>query len=49
MAAVWLTLWVLTLDRLAAVFRRSAVRVWLERATGAVLVGMGLRLALSQR
>jgi threonine/homoserine/homoserine lactone efflux protein len=49
MAAAWLTLWVLTLDRLAGVFRRSAVRAWLERATGAVLVGMGVRLALSQR
>jgi threonine/homoserine/homoserine lactone efflux protein len=48
-AAVWLTLWVLALDRLAGVFRRSAVRVWLERATGAVLVGMGVRLALSHR
>jgi threonine/homoserine/homoserine lactone efflux protein len=33
----------------AGVFRRSAVRAWLERATGAVLVGMGVRLAFSQR
>jgi threonine/homoserine/homoserine lactone efflux protein len=49
MAAAWLTIWVLTLDRLAGVFRRSVVRAWMERATGAVLVGMGVRLALARR
>jgi threonine/homoserine/homoserine lactone efflux protein len=49
MAGAWLTVWVLTLDRLSGVFRRSAVRAWMERATGAVLVGMGVRLALARR
>lgn len=49
MAAAWLSVWVLTLDRLAGVFRRSGVRAWMERATGAVLVAMGVRLALASR
>jgi len=49
MAAAWLTVWVLTLDRLAGVLRRAGVRAWMERATGAVLVGMGVRLALARR
>ncbi len=41
-------LWVLLLDRLGPVIRRPNVRAWMERATGAVLVGMGVRLALAR-
>jgi len=48
MACVWMTVWVLTLDGLSGVFRRSRVRAWMERATGAVLIGMGVRLALAR-
>ena len=49
MGAVWLTAWVIGLDRLSAWLRRSTVRLWIERATGVVLVGLGLRLALARR
>ncbi len=49
MASAWLTVWVLTLDRLGSILRRSSVRAWMERATGAVLVAMGLRLAFAHR
>lgn len=49
MAAVWLPLWVLSLDRLAGLLRRANVRAWLERITGVVLIGMGLRLAFERR
>jgi threonine/homoserine/homoserine lactone efflux protein len=49
MASTWMLVWVLTLDGLSGVFRRSAVRAWMERATGAVLIGMGVRLALAHR
>ena len=46
---VWLTLYAYALDRLGVLRRRSGVRRWLERATGAVLVALGLRLALAER
>ncbi len=49
MGSAWLTLWVIGMDRIASWLRRSAVRARLERLTGAVLVGMGVRLALSER
>lgn len=49
MGGTWLTVWVLSLDRLAALLRRANVRAWLERVTGVVLIGMGLRLALERR
>lgn len=48
MGAAWLVVWVLLLDRLGRVIRRPNVRAWMERATGAVLVGMGVRLALAR-
>ena len=48
MGAVWLVVWVLLLDRLGRVIRRPNVRAWMERATGVVLVGMGVRLALAR-
>lgn len=43
--ALWLGGYVLVLDRASAFMRRPGVRVTLERATGLVLVGLGLRLA----
>lgn len=49
MGAAWLTLWVIGMDQIASWLRRAAVRAWIERLTGAVLVGMGVRLALSER
>jgi len=49
MGAVWLTAWVLSLDRLSAWIAHSAVRLWIERVSGLVLVALGLRLALSRR
>jgi threonine/homoserine/homoserine lactone efflux protein len=42
---VWLTVYARALDRLGTLFRRSGLRTWLERASGAVLVALGLRLA----
>ncbi len=48
MGGTWLVVWVLLLDRLGRVIRRPNVRAWMERATGAVLVGMGVRLALAR-
>ena len=46
---VWLTLYAYALDRLGALIRRSGVRLWLERTTGAVLIALGLRLAFERR
>jgi len=45
----WLLTYTVVANRLAAVLRRSAVRRWIERVTGAVLIGFGVRLALEQR
>jgi threonine/homoserine/homoserine lactone efflux protein len=41
----WLSLYASVLDRAQALFRRSAVRRTLEGLTGAVLIGLGVRLA----
>ena len=49
MGAVWLVAWVLSLDRLSAWLRRSRVRMWIERITGVLLVGLGIRLAFARR
>jgi threonine/homoserine/homoserine lactone efflux protein len=46
--ALWLGSYVLLLDRASAVFRCPGIRRWLARATGLVLVGLGLRLALER-
>ena len=46
---LWLTLYAYALDRLGALFRRSGVRRWLERTTGAVLIALGVRLAFERR
>lgn len=49
LASVWLWVWVRALDRFAAVLRRPRVRAWVERAVGAALVGLGVRVALERR
>jgi threonine/homoserine/homoserine lactone efflux protein len=45
---VWLTLVTLAVSRARAVMRRASVRRWLERTTGAVLIGFGARVALER-
>jgi RhtB (resistance to homoserine/threonine) family protein len=49
MGIAWLSAYAYVLARLSAFFARSGVRRWLERVTGAVLVGLGLRLAFERR
>jgi threonine/homoserine/homoserine lactone efflux protein len=48
-AAVWLPLYAALVGRLHIVLSRRRVRMWLERATGVVLISFGLRVALSHR
>lgn len=48
-AAVWLPVYAVFVGRLHVILMRRRVRMWLERATGAVLISFGLRLALSHR
>jgi threonine/homoserine/homoserine lactone efflux protein len=40
---------VLLADRVRGVWRRAAVRVWLERSLGAILVALGLDLAIDRQ
>ena len=49
MALAWLIVFTALATRLATVLRRSAVRRWIERTTGAVLIGFGVRLATERR
>jgi RhtB (resistance to homoserine/threonine) family protein len=49
MGLAWLTAYAYVLARLSRLFARSGVRRWLERVTGVVLVGLGVRLALERR
>ena len=49
MGIAWLTAYAYVLARLSAFFARSGVRRWLERVTGAVLIGLGVRLAFERR
>jgi threonine/homoserine/homoserine lactone efflux protein len=44
---IWLPLYAYAIDRLVAVMRSA--RRWLERISGAALIGLGLRLALERR
>ncbi len=44
---VWLPLYAFAIDRLGVVMRDA--RRWLERASGAALIGLGLRLAFERR
>ena len=49
MGIAWLSLYAYVLARLSAFFARAGVRAWLERVTGAVLIGLGVRLAFERR
>ena len=46
---LWLTAYALLIGRLHFVVTRERVRRWLERATGAVLIGLGVRVAFGDR
>ena len=46
---VWLTLFARIVQRAHRVLSRVDVRRWLERATGAILIAVGLRVALERR
>ncbi len=49
MGLVWLTLYARFIDRMAAVLLTDRVKRRIEAATGAVLMALGIRLALAQR
>jgi RhtB (resistance to homoserine/threonine) family protein len=49
MGLVWLTLYARFIDRMAAVLLTDRVRRRIEAATGAVLMALGIRLALAKR
>src|SRR4029079_19355817 len=49
MGILWLALYAYVLARLSIFFARAGVRRWLERVTGAVLIGLGVRLAFERR
>jgi threonine/homoserine/homoserine lactone efflux protein len=48
-ATSWWIAYVLLLDRVSGWFRRRRVRAAMERVTGAVLVALGIRLAVEKR
>ena len=48
LVAAWLGTYVVVLDRADTLFRRTRVRRALERVTGLVLIGLGLRLAVER-
>jgi threonine/homoserine/homoserine lactone efflux protein len=47
--ATWLSIYLLILAKAGQVFRGPVIRHVMERFTGVVLVGLGIRLALEQR
>jgi RhtB (resistance to homoserine/threonine) family protein len=49
MGIAWLSAYAYVLARLSRLFARAGVRRWLERVTGVVLVGLGVRLAFERR
>ena len=49
MGIAWLSAYAYVLARLSSFFARGGVRRWLERVTGAVLIGLGVRLAFERR
>jgi threonine/homoserine/homoserine lactone efflux protein len=49
MSGVWLSVVGLGVGRLAAALRTAPVRSAMERRTGTVLVGLGVRLAAAAR
>jgi threonine/homoserine/homoserine lactone efflux protein len=48
-ALIWTRLFSLAIEPVARLLRHSAVGTWIERVTGALLVGIGLGVALEQR
>jgi len=46
---VWVTTYANLVGRLHVLLTRERVRRWLERATGVVLISLGLRVAFSDR
>ena len=46
---VWLTLYARLVHRAHRVLTRADVKRWLERVTGAVLIALGIRLAIERR
>ena len=49
MGFVWLTAYAWFIDRVGAVLTRPRVKMWLERVTGGILIGLGARLAWERR
>jgi threonine/homoserine/homoserine lactone efflux protein len=49
MGLAWLTAYALCVGAVGGVLARPRVRAWVERATGAVLVALGIRLAFVRR
>src|SRR6476619_5178641 len=45
MTVMWLTACALVVDRVRNVLQRNAVRQWIDRLSGVVLVGLGVRVA----
>jgi threonine/homoserine/homoserine lactone efflux protein len=46
---VWLTTYAYLVDRARLVLTRDRFRTWLERSTGAVLIALGVRVAVERR
>ena len=49
MAVIWLLAHTLVADRAAQTLMRPRVRAGLDRLTGVVLIGLGLRLVVERR
>jgi RhtB (resistance to homoserine/threonine) family protein len=49
MGIVWLAVYASAIARLSRSFAGSGLRRWLERVTGAVLIGLGARVAFERR
>jgi threonine/homoserine/homoserine lactone efflux protein len=49
MGLAWLTAYALAVTAIGRAFARPAVRAWIERVTGTVLVALGVRLAFERR
>jgi RhtB (resistance to homoserine/threonine) family protein len=49
MGFIWLAAYSWFVDRLGAVLTRPTVKAWLERVTGGLLIGLGVRLAWARR
>jgi threonine/homoserine/homoserine lactone efflux protein len=46
---VWLTAYAHLVDRARAVLTAPRIKAWLERTTGAVLIALGIRVAVERR